>query len=109
MSNSVLPTETCDVAYAMSIIGGKWKLFILWKLLGKRLRFAELRRAVRGISETVLISQLKELERDGLVKRISYHVVPPHVEYELTPVAQELNESLQQLRRWGAKRRATAA
>lgn len=102
---STLPIESCDVAYALSIIGGKWKIFILWKLLGRRLRFAELRRNVPGISETVLIAQLKELEQDGLVKRTVYHEVPPHVEYELTELAQSLGDALSALRVWGGRHR----
>ena len=105
MTKSVLPVETCDVAYAMSLIGGKWKIYILWKLLKGKKRFAELRRAISGISEPVLIAQLKELERDGLVRRTSYPVVPPRVEYELTPLAYKLNEALLRLRSWGSQAR----
>lgn len=104
---SSLPIEQCDVAYALNVIGGKWKIFILWKLLlgGKRLRFAELRRAVPGVSETVLIAQLKELANNGLVKRTVYHEVPPHVEYELTDQAAQLSEALEAIRVWGGRHR----
>lgn len=105
MSKSVLPAETCDVAYALSLIGGKWKIFILWKLLDKRMRFAELKRAIPGISEGVLIAQLKELQQDDIVRRIDFQTVPPHVEYELTDVGQQLNVALTDFRQWGAVHR----
>lgn len=95
----------CDVAYALSLIGGKWKIFILWKLLDKRMRFAELKRTVPGISEGVLIAQLKELQQDGIVRRIDFKTVPPHVEYELTDVGQQLNIALTDFRQWGAVHR----
>lgn len=105
---SVLPIEECDVAYALSIVGGKWKIYILWRLIHKRLRFGELRRAVLGISETVLISQLKELERDGLVRRISHNTVPPHVEYELTPIGERLDDALVELHKWAGEHRSVS-
>lgn len=74
---SSLPVEYCDVAYALNHIGGKWKILIFWKLLEGRVRFSVLRCKLGSITESVLIVQLKELERSGLVKRISYDVVPP--------------------------------
>jgi DNA-binding HxlR family transcriptional regulator len=100
MIKDIRQSEACDIANALALVGGKWKLHILWKLWGKTLRFAELRRAVKGISEPVLIMRLKELERDGLVKRTSYPVVPPRVEYELTPAARELGDVLKGLSVW---------
>lgn len=75
---------------------------ILWKLWDGPHRFAQLRRAVTGISEPILIAQLKQLERDGLVKRTSYSVVPPRVEYELTPLARELESTMRSLGAWAA-------
>lgn len=105
---SSLPIEKCDVAYAMNIIGGKWKIYILWKLYRKRSRFAELRRAVPGISEAILIAQLKMLEKDGLVRRIAYNEIPPHVEYELTTQAELLGEALNAVRVWGSLHREAA-
>jgi DNA-binding HxlR family transcriptional regulator len=100
---SALPIAECDIAYALSLIGGKWKMYIISRLVHKRVRFGELRRSVPGISEAVLISQLKELERDGLVKRINYQTVPPHVEYELTPIAEALDDALWALHEWAGK------
>lgn len=102
---SSLPITECDVAYALNLIGGKWKMYIISRLVHRRLRFSELRRAVPGISEAVLIAQLKELERDGLVKRIDFHTVPPHVEYELAPIAEKLDAALWALHDWAGTHR----
>lgn len=105
MTNKKLPSDTCDVAYALDLIGGKWKIFILWQLLQKRMRFSELHRNVPGISEPVLILQLKELRRDGIIERIDFKTVPPHVEYELTATGQKLREVIVQFQRWGSEHR----
>lgn len=107
MSVKNLPSDTCNVAYAVKIIGGKWKIYILWQLLGKRMRFSEIHRAVPGISEPVLIVQLKELQKDGVVRRIDFKTVPPHVEYELTPLGQSLDIVLEKLQAWGSHHRHT--
>ena len=103
---SVLPIAECDIAYALSLIGGKWKMYIISRLLHKRLRFGELRRSVPGVSESVLITQLKELERDGLVRRINHQTVPPHVEYELTVIGEQLDDALWTMHEWAGKHRA---
>jgi DNA-binding HxlR family transcriptional regulator len=105
MTNKKLPSDTCDVAYALDLIGGKWKIFILWQLLDKRMRFSELRRNVPGISEPVLILQLKELQRDGVIERIDFGTVPPHVEYELTETGSKLRVALTHFQRWGSGHR----
>jgi len=105
MTNKKLPSDTCDVAYALDLIGGKWKIFILWQLLDKRMRFSELRRRVPGISEPVLILQLKELQRDGIVRRIDYKTIPPHVEYELTDSGRKLRIALTYFQEWGSMQR----
>jgi len=109
MTKAALPSETCDVAYALTIIGGKWKLFILWKLLDTPKRFSELRRTIPGISEPVLIAQLKELQQDSLVKRTDYKSMPPHVEYSLTERGQQLRTVLAQLKDWGGQQRLHAS
>ncbi len=106
---SALPIEECDLAYALAIIGGKWKIYILWKLQNQRLRFGELRRAVPGISEAVLMTQLKELERDGLLRRIDFNTMPPHVEYELTPIAKSLDEAMMAMHHWAGNHRRLSA
>lgn len=92
----------CGLDAAVDVVGGKWKPMILWALYaGRTLRFGELRRHVAGISEKVLIQQLRELESDGIVHREVYREVPPKVEYSLTPLGMSLNEALIPLGVWG--------
>lgn len=74
----------CGMAYAMAVLSGRWKLSILAYLIDGKLRYGELKRKLSGISERMLIAQLKELQSDGLVDRIAYPEVPPRVEYQLT-------------------------
>jgi DNA-binding HxlR family transcriptional regulator len=107
----------CGLDAAIDVIGGKWKALILWELGHGQRRFGELRRAVTGISEKMLIQQLRELEADDIVHREVFHQVPPKVEYSLTPFGVELNEALLPLGDWGerhmdriqATRRCTAS
>ncbi|SCF66959.1 transcriptional regulator, HxlR family [Streptomyces sp. Ncost-T6T-2b] len=91
----------CGIDAAMDVIGGKWKVLILWALNEKTCRFGELRRAVPGVTEKVLSSHLKELEDDGIVHREVYAEVPPRVEYSLTPLGLSLNAALEPLGAWG--------
>lgn len=91
----------CGIEAAMDVIGGKWKVLILWALDEKPCRFGELRRAVPGVTEKVLSSHLKELEDDGIVHREEYAEVPPRVEYSLTPRGVSLNAALGPLGEWG--------
>ncbi|MET9091880.1 helix-turn-helix domain-containing protein [Streptomyces cyaneofuscatus] len=91
----------CGIDAAMDVIGGKWKVLILWALDERPCRFGELRRAVPGVTEKVLSSHLKELEDDGIVHREEYAEVPPRVEYSLTPRGVALNEALEPLGAWG--------
>ncbi len=101
MAKQVALVENCDVAYAMSLLGGKWKIVIIWKLRKAPLRYGQLRRELPGIAEGVLITQLKELERDGLVLRHSSGAVPPHVEYTVAPAIHALTPALEALDTWG--------
>jgi len=95
----------CDLTYAVSKIGGRWKLLLLNKLRHKRMRFSELKNEFSYMSERMLTLQLKSLEQDGLVKRTVFPEVPPRVEYELTQLATELDPILELLSSWGAKQR----
>ncbi|HVJ38930.1 MAG TPA: helix-turn-helix domain-containing protein [Stenotrophomonas sp.] len=92
----------CGIGPAFAVIGGKWKAVILWELHGATRRFGELKRLVPGITEKMLIQQLRELVADGLVSRVDMATVPPHVEYSLTPLGVSLNTALGPLARWGA-------
>ncbi|MEU3882913.1 winged helix-turn-helix transcriptional regulator [Streptomyces californicus] len=91
----------CGIDAAMDVIGGKWKVLILWALNERTCRFGELRRAVPGVTEKVLSSHLRELEDDGIVHREVYAEVPPRVEYSLTPLGLSLNAALEPLGQWG--------
>jgi len=91
----------CGIDAAMDVIGGKWKVLILWALDERPCRFGALRRAVPGVTEKVLSSHLKELEDDGIVHREEYAEVPPRVEYSLTPRGVSLNAALAPLGEWG--------
>ncbi|WP_097866618.1 winged helix-turn-helix transcriptional regulator [Streptomyces sp. rh34] len=91
----------CGIDAAMDVIGGKWKVLILWALNERTCRFGELRRSLPGVTEKVLSSHLKELEDDGIVHREVYAEVPPRVEYSLTPLGLSLNAALEPLGRWG--------
>jgi DNA-binding HxlR family transcriptional regulator len=85
---------TCGIDAAVDLIGGKWKALILWQLDQGLRRPGELRRRLPGISEKMLIQQLRALEADGIVHREVHHEVPPRVEYTLTPFGQSLNDAL---------------
>lgn len=91
----------CPVEAALAVIGGKWKPIILWWLNERTCRFAELRRSIPGITEKMLTQQLRELEADGIVTRTVYPVVPPKVEYSLTPYGRSLDEALRAISLWG--------
>lgn len=96
----------CGLDAAADVIDGKWKPRILWALHYGPVRFGELRRKVSGVSEKMLIQQLRELEHDGIVHREIYREVPPKVEYSLTELGQSLNEALLPLGDWGDKHMA---
>ena len=98
----------CGTAYTLSLIGGRWKPSILWRLLDGKLRYSELKKSITGISERVLVLQLRELENDLLVKRIVYPEVPPRVEYELTPLGWSMEALLQHISDWGTSHRKSA-
>ncbi|MGH1516898.1 winged helix-turn-helix transcriptional regulator [Chryseobacterium sp. JK1] len=95
----------CDLTYAVCKIGGRWKLLILDKLKDEKMRFSELRKAISGITERMLTLQLRELEKEGLLKRTVYAQVPPRVDYELTAIAKELVPIWNSLSEWGGKHR----
>jgi DNA-binding HxlR family transcriptional regulator len=97
------PHFNCGIGPAFNVIGGKWKAVILWELNGAPKRFGKLKRLVSGVSEKMLIQQLKELVADGLLLRVARDSVPPHVEYSLTPLGISLNKALGPLADWGAQ------
>ena len=91
----------CPAESTVDIIRGRWKLMILRELCAGTVRFGELRRALKGISEKVLTQHLRELERDGIMTRVAYDETPPRVEYSLTAAGQELKPIIDALHAWG--------
>lgn len=90
--------------YTLSVIGGKWKLVIIYLLAENQpIRFNDLKRQIGAITYKILSSQLKELEADGMVKRKEYPQIPPKVEYSLTDKAKTLLPVLEELCEWGVK------
>jgi len=91
----------CPVTAAMKFIGGKWKIIILWAISNQVNRFGELQRAIPSITKKMLASELRALERDGFISRKVYAVVPPKVEYSITPLGESLRPVLMMLGNWG--------
>lgn len=91
----------CHVDRAIKIIGGKWKLVILWYLSRSTMRFSELEKSIDGITQKMLTQSLRDLEHDGLVLRKVYPQIPPKVEYSITPRAVSLSKILKELDQWG--------
>jgi DNA-binding HxlR family transcriptional regulator len=93
---------TCGLDATLRVIAGKWKPLIIYFLIREPSRYGALKRAVRGVSDKMLIQQLKELEADGVVTRKDYQEVPPRVDYTLTPLGHTLAEALVPLCNWGS-------
>ncbi|WP_127019307.1 winged helix-turn-helix transcriptional regulator [Rheinheimera mangrovi] len=92
-----------EMRRAFALLSGKWKLEIMWLLNQRIFRFGELRKAIPGITQHMLTTQLRELEADGLVSRTIYPEVPPRVEYEITDKARGLGPTMQALTEWWQK------
>ncbi|UIJ74152.1 helix-turn-helix domain-containing protein [Aurantimonas sp. HBX-1] len=90
-------------------MGGKWKPLILYHLQHGPRRFGDLRRLVEGISEKVLIQQLRDLQAAGVLVRHDYQEVPPRVDYTVTPFGMTLVQALMPLCQWGTQNRAAVA
>lgn len=94
-------TYNNPVELALDVIGGKWKMPILWRLKDRAWRYGELQRDLAKVNHKMLTQQLRELERDGLVTRTVFPEVPPHVEYALTPLGASAIPCIEVLRTWG--------
>ena len=94
-------SKGCPVEAALERIGGKWKGVALYHLLDGTKRYNELKRQVGTVTQRMLTKQLRELERDGLIVRKVYPVVPPRVEYSLSERGRTLEPILLALREWG--------
>jgi DNA-binding HxlR family transcriptional regulator len=103
------PAFHCPVEATLDVIGGKWKVVILFWLKDRTLRFGELRRKIPGVSERVLTQQLRELEGHGIVHREVYSEVPPKVEYSLTDYGRTLRPIMDLMCQWGKRHMRRAA
>ncbi|WP_061290874.1 winged helix-turn-helix transcriptional regulator [Herbidospora cretacea] len=92
--------EDCEVRQILDRIADKWSLLVIALLDNKKMRFTELKREIDGISQRMLARTLRHLERDGLVNRTVFPVVPPRVDYELTPLGESLHETIKALVTW---------
>ncbi|PKO89770.1 MAG: transcriptional regulator [Betaproteobacteria bacterium HGW-Betaproteobacteria-12] len=92
--------EKCPSREVLKHVTSRWGVLLLVALLDGTHRFSDLRRKVNGISEKMLAQTLQWLESDGFVERISYPVVPPHVEYRLTPLGEEIGRKVEALADW---------
>lgn len=90
----------CPSRDVLKRVTSRWSVLILLALQDQTLRFSALRRTVGGVSERMLAQNLRYLEEDGFVQRIAYDVVPPHVEYRLTPLGREVGEQVVGLADW---------
>jgi DNA-binding HxlR family transcriptional regulator len=92
----------CGLEAALVVMGGKWKPLILFHLGPGKRRFGELKRLVSGVSEKMLIQQLRELQADGIIERADFREIPPKVEYSVTPLGRSLAKALLPLCEWGS-------
>jgi DNA-binding HxlR family transcriptional regulator len=98
--------DSCGMAYSLTIIGGRWKPAILCRLSHGTMRYNELKKSIDGISERMLVAQLRELEKDAVIERIVYPEVPPRVEYKLTALGKSMKPMLRIMSDWGNMHRS---
>ncbi len=89
------------VQTTLGVLGGKWKILILWNIREEPKRFSELKRLIPEISEKMLIQQLRDLEKDGIIYRHNYDELPPKVDYSFTDYGKSLKPVLCMLCNWG--------
>ena len=93
--------SNCPVVATLNMIGGKYKVIILWHLVNSTRRFGELQRLIPQATQKMLTQQLRELEKDDLIIRTVYPVVPPKVEYSLSDLGQSIKPVLNAMCDWG--------
>lgn len=103
MKKTEMAIERCKtVSTIQKILGGKWKIEILYYIAFRNIhRFGELRRHIGEITESSLTKQLRELEADGFISRYDYQEIPPHVEYNLTDLGKSFIPVLEHMKQWG--------
>ena len=92
--------ELCPSRDVLELVSGKWSMLLICSLRRGPIRTGALKRSIGGISQKMLTQTLRELERSGLVRRISYDEVPPRVEYALTSLGESLSELIRELDGW---------
>jgi DNA-binding HxlR family transcriptional regulator len=97
---AVVETQSCELRDLLDRLADKWSLLVVELLGHGTLRFTELKRQIEGISQRMLTRTLRQLERDGLVRRTVHPVVPPRVDYELTPLGRSLLVAVEPLVDW---------
>lgn len=98
--------EGCPVEVTLNVIGWKWQGVVLYHLLKRKvLRFGDLRKMMTEVTQRMLTTQLRELEKDGIICRTVFPEVPPNVEYSLSPKGETLREMIYSLERWGVEHR----
>ncbi len=90
-----------NIETTLKLIGGKWKILIVDSLLDGTKRFNQIKNDLKGITQRVLSSALKELEKDGILEKKIYNVLPPKVEYTLTDIGQSMAPIVKSLNDWG--------
>ena len=98
---TALPEPPPEIDATLSVLGGKWKILILWQLMRRPCRFNELRRAITGVSQHMLTEQLRDLESQGVITRTIFAEVPPRVEYALSEHGKSLGDVMRALAEWG--------
>lgn len=94
--------DHCPLTYALRLIGGKWRLPIIWAIYKNgTIRYNELKRSIDGITNMMLTQSLKEMESSGIIDRKQFNEVPPRVEYSLTDHGENLIPALKALANWG--------
>ncbi len=91
----------CPISIVQNVIGGKWKIIVIWRLKDGAKRFNELQRNLPGIRHSALTLQLRELEKDGLIHREVFKEIPPKVEYSLTEIGRKFLKAMEALGEWG--------
>ena len=101
--------DSCGMAYSLNVLGGRWKPAILCRLRHGTWRYGELKKSIEGISERMLVAQLREMETDGIIERLVYAEVPPRVEYRMTALGNTLKPVLKSMSDWGNMHRDQSA
>ncbi|GAB2523082.1 winged helix-turn-helix transcriptional regulator [Nocardia heshunensis] len=95
----------CGMSVAIDVVGGKWKMHLMWVLAEGPQRFGQIRRLLPGVSEKVLAENLRQMEASGVVHREIFPEIPPRVEYSFTELGRDLSVALRPLEEWGDRNR----